>query len=303
MREEQRWLREEQRWLREEFRWNSERESLLRDIAALKLRIEELEKERPQFMVSDAAAGLETLLRAMKDRVAGTEGGVRVPPAALAEQADVKEMIFEEVTVSERTYATEERPEGDEKGETRRMLRKGVEGDDVRAMQEALHGLGFYSGEEDMEFETFSSGTERAVKTWQASLGVAQNGIMSPELLQKLFDGPQKTSPPEGTKVERKVIREEYEVREMEVSRPRVFLLGENRWEEPGRVASKNGPVGEKAVSRCLTCRGEGRLMCTECDGTGEPNIEPQFMEWVDEGTKCPYCEGNGFVICDICGG
>lgn len=27
--------------------------------------------------------------------------------------------------------------------------------------------LGFYSGEEDMEFCSFSSGTERAVKTWQ----------------------------------------------------------------------------------------------------------------------------------------
>lgn len=27
--------------------------------------------------------------------------------------------------------------------------------------------LGFYCGEEDMEFSSFSSGTERAVKTWQ----------------------------------------------------------------------------------------------------------------------------------------
>lgn len=27
--------------------------------------------------------------------------------------------------------------------------------------------LGFYSGEEDMEYSSFSSGTERAVKTWQ----------------------------------------------------------------------------------------------------------------------------------------
>jgi peptidoglycan hydrolase-like protein with peptidoglycan-binding domain len=36
--------------------------------------------------------------------------------------------------------------------------------------QEALQKLGFYSGEEDMEFSSFSSGTERAVKTWQVSL-------------------------------------------------------------------------------------------------------------------------------------
>ncbi|KAL6268935.1 hypothetical protein ACE6H2_025846 [Prunus campanulata] len=32
---------------------------------------------------------------------------------------------------------------------------------------EALQKLGFYAGEEDMEFSSFSSGTERAVKTWQ----------------------------------------------------------------------------------------------------------------------------------------
>ncbi|CAL8137698.1 unnamed protein product [Prunus armeniaca] len=35
-------------------------------------------------------------------------------------------------------------------------------------MQEASQKLGFYFGEEDMEFSSFSSGTERAVKTWQA---------------------------------------------------------------------------------------------------------------------------------------
>ncbi|CAB4272129.1 unnamed protein product [Prunus armeniaca] len=35
-------------------------------------------------------------------------------------------------------------------------------------MQEASQKLGFYLGEEDMEFSSFSSGTERAVKTWQS---------------------------------------------------------------------------------------------------------------------------------------
>lgn len=30
-----------------------------------------------------------------------------------------------------------------------------------------MQKLGFYSGEEDMEYSSFSSGTERAVKTWQ----------------------------------------------------------------------------------------------------------------------------------------
>ena len=39
----------------------------------------------------------------------------------------------------------------------------------VLKCQEALLRLGFYSGEEDMEFSSFSGGTERAVKTWQVS--------------------------------------------------------------------------------------------------------------------------------------
>ncbi|KAK9128401.1 hypothetical protein Syun_017198 [Stephania yunnanensis] len=64
---------------------------------------------------------------------------------------------------------------------------------------------------------------------------------------------------------------------EVEVSHHRVYLLGENRWEEPSRLNGKAGrnntPVG---TTKCLECRGEGRVLCMECDGTGEPNIEPQ---------------------------
>ncbi|KAF8388388.1 hypothetical protein HHK36_027055 [Tetracentron sinense] len=44
-------------------------------------------------------------------------------------------------------------------------------------------------------------------------------------------------------------------------------------------------------------------LESEKCDGTGEPNIEEQFLEWVDEGTKCPYCEGVGYSVCDVCEG
>lgn len=87
--------------------------------------------------VPDATAtSLETLLRAMKERVAAAaEAGPRVPPA-LAEEADVKEMIFEEITVSEGVAVQKRPPKGDEEeGKKRRMLRMGAEGDDVRAMQ------------------------------------------------------------------------------------------------------------------------------------------------------------------------
>lgn len=39
----------------------------------------------------------------------------------------------------------------------------------IMIWQEALQKLGFYSGEEDIEYSSFSSDTERAVKTWQVS--------------------------------------------------------------------------------------------------------------------------------------
>lgn len=56
----------------------------------------------------------------------------------------------------------------------------------------------------------------------------------------------------------------------VEVSKHRVFLLGENRWEEPSRLVGKNKKAGdqsksktEESATKCLACRGEGRLMCT----------------------------------------
>lgn len=54
---------------------------------------------------------------------------------------------------------------------------------------------------------------------------------------------------------------------EVEVSQHRVFLLGENRWEEPSRLVGRDKQVGniktKDVTTKCLTCRGEGRLMCT----------------------------------------
>ncbi len=101
----------------------------------------------------------------------------------------------------------------------------------------------------------------------------------------------------------------------------RVFLLGENRWEEPGRLgrsllsATANGAPAAPATStssqgadravgmpeRCFSCKGEGVMMCTECEGTGDLNVEDQFLDWVEEGAKCPYCEGSGAVPCNVC--
>lgn len=310
LREEQRWLREEQRWLREESRWRSERESLVREIASLRLKIEALERERP----------VDATIRRI------SEVG---PLPALVEEVEVKEMIFEEVVrVSEENVEATTTTKKKENGGERKTLRMGSEGEEVRAMQEALLKLGFYSGEEDMEFSSFSSGTERAVKTWQASLGTSEDGVMTSKLLERLFtercldeytnQGGDFASGPVGgtngapvatvseiTEIKETIIKDTGD-KEIEASSHRVFLLGENRWEEPSRLIRRDKPIGANEVayrSKCITCGGQGRLTCTECDGSGEPNIEPQFLEWVGEDTKCPYCEGLGLIVCDVCEG
>ncbi|KAK8556260.1 hypothetical protein V6N12_002670 [Hibiscus sabdariffa] len=316
LREEQRWLREEQRWLREEQRWVKEKESLLREISQLKLQIQALESRNSVHgaSASETISRIGALLQVLKEKNRIAESG-----------ESAREMFLEEV--EEKEVVVEEGVRVLEKKIERKALRVGSEGDQVREMQEALEKLGFYSGEEDMEFSSFSSGTERAVKTWQATVGAPEDGIMTAELLQILFGEQQiksssssniATIPDKGTngtaiaslteisEIEQKVVKEEG-FTEAQVSQHRVFLLGENRWEDPSRLSGKGKQVTENknkdGKTRCLACRGEGRLMCTECDGTGEPNIEEQFLEWVDEGAKCPYCEGLGYTTCDVCEG
>ncbi|XVF65124.1 hypothetical protein PTKIN_Ptkin09bG0221700 [Pterospermum kingtungense] len=325
LREEQRWLREEQRWLREEQRWLNERDSLLRQISELKLQIQALENWNSVqgASVSETISSIGALLQVLKEKNRIAENGESTREMVLEE---VKE---KEVVVEEEGVRFLEKEKEVEKKIERKALRVGSEGDQVREMQEALEKLGFYSGEEDMEFSSFSSGTERAVKTWQAAVGVREDGVMTAELLGRLLEQQIKSSSSaniadqeiatptipekEGTNgaaiasltdMQQKVVKEEG-FTETEVSHHRVFLLGENRWEEPSRLGGrdKQQNKAKDTATSCHACRGEGRIMCTECDGTGEPNVEPQFLEWVDEGANCPYCEGLGYTICDVCQG
>ncbi|KAL3506375.1 hypothetical protein ACH5RR_031757 [Cinchona calisaya] len=330
LREEQRWLREEQRWLREESRWKAEREALLNEIQRLNLRLQELQQLNSvqETSVSENIANITKLLQVLKEGEQGKSmnripesGSIALPFVVETAEEVAKVVVKEEIKV----------PNGEDKVKKRATLRMGSEGDDVRAMQEALQKLGFYSGEEDMEFSSFSMGTERAVKTWQATLGATEDGIMTSELLERLYleqklglgksseepgitipeekgaNGAAIASVTEISEVAEKVVREDG-VSEVNISEHRVFLLGENRWEEPSRLSGiKKQPEtmsgSGKTMTKCISCRGEGRLLCVECDGTGEPNIEPQFLEWVEEGTKCPYCEGLGHITCDVCYG
>ncbi|CAL1354454.1 unnamed protein product [Linum trigynum] len=331
-REEQRWLREEQRWLREEQRWLRERELLLSEIQSLKLQIQALEKTIPVVGADAVPTNVGALLQVLKDRSLILESASSATPIILEENVEEEAATAESQAAGVVEVKTEET-----KSKKRIALRAGSEGEEVREMQEALQKLGFYSGEEDMEFSSFSSGTERAVKTWQATLGAPEDGIMSAELLERLYvetrtavetldssadkkayersslNFPLKgdengTAVPLMTGISetnQKVVKDEG-AKEVEASKHRVFLLGENRWEEPSLLIGRNKERTASKVTRttkCLTCRGERRLMCTECDGTGEPNIEPQFLEWIGEDTKCAYCEGLGFITCDVCDG
>ncbi|KAA0049159.1 golgin subfamily A member 6-like protein 6 isoform X2 [Cucumis melo var. makuwa] len=338
IREEQRWFREEERWIREEQRWARERQLLLQEIAELKLQIQALERRNSvqggTISVSETIANIAGLLQVLKEKNLIAESGPTVSRILLDESSREEDVEIEKKTIVEEVvkFSEESKAEKEVKKE-RKSLRVGSEGAEVLAMQEALLGLGFYCGEEDMEFSSFSSGTERAVKTWQSASGFREDGIMTTELLEILFKEKVTESVGSDAKTDEKgniptdqrgsengtVINSITEIQEiqktivkegsagLDLSEQRVFLIGENRWEDPTRLHSSNGKASDgktKVIStNCLTCRGEGRLLCTECDGTGEPNIEPQFLEWVDEGMKCPYCEGVGYITCDVCEG
>lgn len=331
LREEQRWLREEQRWLREESRWRAECEALLSEITALHLRLRALEPLADAAPVPPPppapaprpkpkpAAGIAppppppapTARVAPPPPKPKPAARAPPPPPPKPAPAPVVEVRKEVVVVEDKAKA---KPKPGSSSGKRRALRTGSEGEEVRAMQEALEKLGFYSGEEDTEFSSFSTGTERAVKTWQASIGATEDGLMTSELLERLFtgnigedikkvvgiNGALVPSAPETAQIQPPVVKEDF-------NKHRVYLLGENRWEDPSRLTNRNKPISgattASTTKQCITCRGEGRLLCLECDGTGEPNIEPQFLEWVGEDTKCPYCEGLGYTICDACEG
>ncbi|ANM66500.1 plastid transcriptionally active 5 [Arabidopsis thaliana] len=288
LREEQRWIREEQRWIREEQRWIRERESLLQEISDLQLRIQSLESRNSQLgnSIPDTISNIAALLQVLKEKNRISESGLSATPMVLE---STREQIVEEVEEEEkRVIIAEEKVRVSEpvKKIKRRILKVGSEGDDVQALQEALLKLGFYSGEEDMEFSSFSSGTASAVKTWQASLGVREDGVMTAELLQRLFmdedvetdkdeastmkkeeagNGAVFTSVTQVPEKKQSIVKDQSD-REVDVTQNRVFLLGENRWEDPSRLIGRNKPVDRSestnTKTRCITCRGEGRLMC-----------------------------------------
>ena len=84
-------------------------------------------------------------------------------------------------------------------------------------------------------------------------------------LLQGSENGTVINSVTEIQEIQKTIVKEGSE--SFDVSQQRVFLIGENRWEDPTRLHSSNGKASDgktKVIStNCLTCRGEGRLLCT----------------------------------------
>lgn len=145
-REEARWLREEQRWLREESRWRAERDALLAEVAALRLRLRALEGTHPADHLAVAV-----------DAVASPAPPAAVPaqqprPVLVVEAAvEVEAEVRKEVVVVEEKKAAvaakAEAGSGAGAGKSRRTLRAGAEGEDVRAMQvSVVAGLSFWLG-------------------------------------------------------------------------------------------------------------------------------------------------------------
>ncbi|GAQ89231.1 putative plastid transcriptionally active 5 [Klebsormidium nitens] len=196
-----------------------------------------------------------------------------------------------------------------------RTLRYGAEGPDVKAVQAELERLGFYCGEEEMEADAYEDGTDTAVKSWQCSVGVREDGVLTPELQVLLLGGVVAGAKQGGAAVtEARVEQKDREVESERFARTaaegsvsgstrRVYLLGENRWEEPDRLVPNSAKAMAVGMQKCFACKGEGKVMCTECEGTGDMNVEEQFLSWAGEDPSCPYCNGTGATDCDSCQG
>ena len=110
------------------------------------------------------------------------------------------------------------------------VLRQEDGGMEVHKLHVLLDGLGYYSGEEDMEWWTFGMGTENALGTFQASSGLPDTGLTC-LLTWKALLGEERVAmgPAAAFETVGELESGEYT---MDLSQQdRVFLLGEGRFE------------------------------------------------------------------------
>ena len=120
------------------------------------------------------------------------------------------------------------------------MLREGDGGKHVRLLQLALDRKGYCVSDDELEFWMFGDTTENALKTFQACSGMPESGVVDEEVWSKLCEGmegevcsveymEEKTS---GTSE-----AEEADPYNIDRAKQGVFLLGEGRYEDPGKLS------------------------------------------------------------------
>eukprot|EP00899_Mesostigma_viride_P025854 jgi/Mesvir1/6453/Mv19533-RA.1 len=343
-REEARWQREASRWEREERRWEREREAfekereswaqtkaeLLAEVAALKEQVGGIPRGTPATSpaaVTPASGPTASSAVGSSPRAAPPTTTPPTPPPVPKEKQAPVPSPAPAAPVQGKTPPVEAAkpapppaappPAG---APTMPRLRNGASGDVVEILHKMLENQGFYPGEEEMEYALFLEGTESAVKTFQCTHKLKEDGIVGPKTWAVLLTlegipdefadiastlsssspsaapsapAPVSTSSPStpaassappsassswgGGKASATPESERYARTETQAGSSsgsvRVFLLGENRWEEPGRTsvgpislepkAGDKGSKGLKLVAACFTCRGVGAMMCT----------------------------------------
>jgi peptidoglycan hydrolase-like protein with peptidoglycan-binding domain len=114
------------------------------------------------------------------------------------------------------------------------IIQEGDGGADVRSMQAALTNVGFYCGEEDMQWWQVGEPTRQALLTFQSSVKLPQTGVCDQQTWLALL-GPNAT--PEDIKRVKLEGNDEYGAAEYDTdmtdSTGRVWLIGEQRWSKP----------------------------------------------------------------------
>lgn len=60
-------------------------------------------------------------------------------------------------------------------------------------------------------------------------------------------------------------------------------------------------PAAAQTAERCLDCKGEGKVVCTYCDGKGEARTPARHTRFAE--MPCDKCRRTGKRVCYSCGG
>ncbi|KAL6769207.1 hypothetical protein ACKKBF_B17895 [Auxenochlorella protothecoides x Auxenochlorella symbiontica] len=118
-------------------------------------------------------------------------------------------------------------------GERWPILNEGDGGREVKAMQIALDGAGFFPGTDDMRWWQFGSSSMRALATFQACNGLPESGVCDGATWRKLLG---EGSTPADIAILAEQHAEGAEDEDDLAGGQGVWLLGEQRWERPGRL-------------------------------------------------------------------